>query len=281
MDTPAIELCGVTKEFEVGVAGRRLRALDQVSFAVPRGEICGLLGANGSGKSTTLKILLGLLAPTAGECRVLGRRADDAAVRGRIGYLPEAPTFYPHLSGRELVTYFARLSGLAGGKTLRARVDELLVRVGLAEAAGRALGNYSKGMRQRLGLAQALVHEPDVLVLDEPTAGVDLDGAAEIDALIAEQKAQGKTVLLTSHTVAQIETLCDRVVVLERGRVALEGAVEQVAGGGATRFLWTSTSDAATAELAQWLATRGLPPLADAGRRGVVEDMLRGRKEAR
>lgn len=278
MDTPAIELRGLTKEFHVGVSGRRLRALDGVSLTVRCGEIFGLLGANGSGKSTTLKILLGLLAPTAGECRVLGRAAGESAGRARVGYLPEAPAFYAHLSGRELVTYFARLSGLAGGKSLRARVECVLADVGLSAAANRAVGGYSKGMRQRLGLAQALVHDPDLLVLDEPTAGVDLEGSAQIEALILEQRARGKTVLLTSHTVAQVEALCDRVAVLERGRLVLDTSLNELSGRGGARLSWRSPSEAATREMEQWLAARGWPAMERSGPRGALEELLRGRK---
>jgi ABC-2 type transport system ATP-binding protein len=201
---PAIEIHGLVKDFAVGLRGLRLRAVDHVTLAVRPGEVFGLLGPNGSGKSTTIKLLLGLLEPTAGGCAIFGVPSGRVEARRDVGYLPEAPNFYRFLTGRELVAFYGRMCGLASA-ALRERVDEVVALVGLAGAADRRVGTYSKGMLQRIGLAQALVHDPRLLILDEPTAGVDPVGSAEMANLILGLKARGKTVLITSHLLGQIE----------------------------------------------------------------------------
>ena len=216
-EPPAIEIRGLVKDFAVGLRGLRLRAVDHVSLVVRPGEVFGLLGPNGSGKSTTIKVLLGLLEPTAGACAVFGVPSGRVEARREVGYLPEAPNFYRFLNGRELVEFYGRMCGLSG-PGLAARVAEVVALVGLAGAADRRVGTYSKGMLQRIGLAQALVHDPRLLILDEPTAGVDPVGSAEMAELILSLKARGKTVLITSHLLGQIEELCDRVAILDRGR---------------------------------------------------------------
>lgn len=167
----AVELEGLTKDFATGLRGVRLRAVDHLSLRIGGGEVFGLLGPNGSGKSTTIKVILGLLAPTAGACRVFGVPSERVESRVAVGYLPEAPNFYRFLSGRELVAFYGRICGLSGAK-LAARVAEVIAWVGLTEAAERRVGTYSKGMLQRIGLAQALVHDPRLVILDEPTAGL-------------------------------------------------------------------------------------------------------------
>ena len=210
----ALELRGVVKDFSVGLRGLRLRAVDHLDLTVQAGQVYGLLGPNGSGKSTTIKIILGLLAPGAGESRIFGVPSGSVAARRDVGYLPESPYFYRHLSGRELVRFYGRMCGL-GGPSLEARIADLLHTVGLSEAGDRRVGTYSKGMLQRIGLAQALVHDPRLLILDEPTAGVDPVGSAAITELILGLKARGKTVLITSHLLGQIEDICDRVAILD------------------------------------------------------------------
>ncbi len=252
--SPAVELGGLTKDFALGLRGVRLRAVDNLSLKIARGEIFGLLGPNGSGKSTTIKVILGLLRPTSGACRVFGVSSERVEARLAVGYLPEAPNFYRFLSGRELVTFYGRICGLQSA-TLAARVAEVIAWVGLAEAADRRVGTYSKGMLQRIGLAQALVHDPQLVILDEPTAGVDPIGAAAITELIRELKARGKTVLITSHLLAQIEDVCDRVAILDKGRLLACGTVAALSAEGEDS---TDTLNAAEqAELAQWLAARG------------------------
>ena len=257
LDVPAIELRGLVKDFSVGLRGVKLRAVDDLSLRVPAGQVFGLLGPNGSGKSTTIKTILGLLEPTAGGCRVFGVPSAQVEARVDVGYLPESPYFYRHLSGRELVRFYARMCGLGGAK-LAPRVAEVIDWVGLTEAADRLVGTYSKGMLQRIGLAQALVHDPRLVILDEPTSGVDPVGAAAISELILQLKAQGKTVLITSHLLTQIEEICDRVAILDRGRLILEGAVCDLVGGAERQALIVEKlSPAELQELRGWLGLRG------------------------
>ncbi|MBR6797636.1 MAG: ABC transporter ATP-binding protein [Opitutales bacterium] len=224
---PAIEIENLTKDFRVGMRGVKLRAVDNVSFSVNSGEIFGLLGPNGSGKSTTLKIILGLLRPTSGECRIFGKKSSDISVRSRIGFLPEAPYFYGYLTGRELVKYYARMSGVPSQKIEDATEDALAL-TGMTAAAARRVKTYSKGMLQRIGVAQAVVHNPDLVILDEPTAGIDPIGSAEIGDAIRVMKSRGKTVVLCSHLLGQIEELCDRVAIMNRGKLAVAGTLDEV-----------------------------------------------------
>jgi ABC-2 type transport system ATP-binding protein len=256
-DLPAIELRGLVKDFAIGLRGVKLRAVDQLNLSVAAGQVFGLLGPNGSGKSTTIKIILGLLEPTAGECRVFGVPGGQVESRLDVGYLPESPYFYRHLSGRELVRFYARICGLSG-PTVTERVAEVIAWVGLTAAADRRVGTYSKGMLQRIGLAQALVHDPRLVILDEPTAGVDPVGTAVISELILRLKAQGKTVLITSHLLAQIEDICDRVAILDHGKLMLEGAVRDMVGRTDRQALVVEKlPENELAELRAWLAARG------------------------
>lgn len=227
MKSAALEINNLTKDFSVGLRSRKLRAVDGLDLTVAENEIFGLLGPNGSGKSTTIKILLGLLSASQGECRILGKSSQSASARLEVGYLPEAPYFYRYLTGRELVAFYATICGMRGAARKRA-IEEVLDRVGIADAADRRVGTYSKGMLQRIGLAQALVHDPQFIVLDEPTAGVDPLGAAAIGEIILELKEQGKTVLVSSHLLTQLESLCDRVVILHKGRKVIEGNVDSL-----------------------------------------------------
>lgn len=222
--TPAIAIEGLIKDFRVPASKARLRAVDNLSLTVERGSIYGLLGPNGSGKSTTIKVVLGLLKASGGTCEVFGKSSEDASARMRVGYLPEAPYFQRFLTGRELLEYFGCLSGLERSGASK-RIDQLLVKVGLEDAGDRRVGSYSKGMLQRIGLAQALIADPELLILDEPTAGVDPIGAADIASLIIELKTEGKTVLLCSHLLSQVEAICDRVAIMGRGSLLREGTV--------------------------------------------------------
>jgi ABC-2 type transport system ATP-binding protein len=253
----AIELRALTKDFSVGLRGLKLRAVDNLNLRVAPGQVYGLLGPNGSGKSTTIKMLLGLAEPTAGDCRVFGVPGAHVEARRDVGYLPESPYFYRHLTGRELVRFYGRMCNV-DKKTLAARIDEMLALVGMSDAADRRVGTYSKGMLQRIGLAQALVHDPRLLILDEPTAGVDPVGSAAIVELILKLKAQGKTVLITSHLLGQIEDICDRVAILDRGKLILEGAVQELIGRTDRQALVVEALPAnELAELRAWLAARG------------------------
>lgn len=226
-DVPAIEITHLTKDFRIGIRGIKLRAVDDVSFCVRPGEIFGLLGPNGSGKSTTLKIILGLFRPTAGECRIFGRRSSETSVRRNVGFLPEAPYFYGYLSGRELVRFYAKIAGVSA-KMLDSAVESALEITGMTGAADRRVKTYSKGMLQRIGVAQAIVHDPQLVILDEPTAGIDPVGSAEIGECILGMKKRGKTVVLCSHLLGQVENICDRVAIMDRGKLVVSGTLDSI-----------------------------------------------------
>lgn len=229
MTEPAVALSGVTKVFPVPFQRRSVVAVRDLNLEVAAGQIYGLLGPNGSGKSTTLKIILGLVPPTRGQAKIFGRDSDRVASRESVGFLPESPYFYKFLTGEETLRFYGRLCGLRGA-ALKSRVEEMLALVGLTSARKRRLAGYSKGMLQRIGLAQALIQEPALLVLDEPTAGVDPAGAREIRNLILELKTRGITVLLSSHLLGQVQEICDRVGILANGVLVREGALSELLG---------------------------------------------------
>jgi len=226
--TPAVQTRGLRKEFPMGWFRGRVLAVEGLEMEVKPGEVFGLLGPNGSGKSTAMKMILGLLRPTSGQAEVCGYRAGTMAARRQIGFLPENPYFPNFLSGAELIRYYGKLSGM-GGASLERRIRELLdlVRLG-GEAGHRRLRTYSKGMLQRAGLAGALVGDPEILMLDEPTAGVDPAGSREIRDLILELKQRGKTVLFSSHLLEQVEDVADRVIILHRGQKLREGRLDEL-----------------------------------------------------
>ncbi len=217
-----IAVHGLSKEFRHW--GRRLRALDGVDLEIRRGEVFGLLGANGAGKTTLVKILLGLSRPTEGEARVRGRDPRAAAARSRIGYLPEGHRFPGYLTGEATLRLFGRLAGLPE-RVIEMRTRALLELVGLADRGRDRVGRFSKGMTQRLGLACALLDEPDVLFLDEPTDGVDPVGRRQIRDILLATRAAGTTIFINSHLLSEVERTCDRVAILHRGRVIREGTV--------------------------------------------------------
>jgi ABC-2 type transport system ATP-binding protein len=253
----AIELDRIGKIFVRGLCGPHFQALEGINLCVAEGEAVGLLGPNGSGKTTLLKIILGLLAPSVGSCRVLGRPGNCAEVRCAVGYLAEAPEFYPFLTGIELVRFFARLAGL-GGAVREDRIREAIARVGMESASTRRVGTYSRGMKQRIGLAQALVTHPRLVILDEPTANLDPEGAADIGEIIQGVRAGGGTILLSSHQLDQVEGLCTRVVFLDRGRLAGSGTMDELARRfNENTLVVESLPEAEHAELRIWLAQRG------------------------
>ena len=227
MTEPAVALTGVTKVYPVPFQRRSVVAVRDLNLEVAAGQIYGLLGPNGSGKSTTLKIILGLVPPTRGQAKIFGRDSDRVASRESVGFLPESPYFYKFLTGEETLRFYGKLCGLRGA-ALKSRIEEMLALVGLTSARNRRLAGYSKGMLQRIGLAQALIQEPALLVLDEPTAGVDPAGAREIRDLILELKARGITVLLSSHLLGQVQEICDRVGILANGVLVREGALTEL-----------------------------------------------------
>ncbi len=205
-------------ELDRKVLPRQVEAVRDLGFEVRPGEIFGLLGPNGSGKTTTIKMMMGLIFPTAGTIEVFGESVPNLEVKRRVGYLPENPTFYDYLRADEFLELSARLCGVSK-RTRRRRIRELLERVGLAEALNRPLRKFSKGMLQRIGLAQALIHDPDLVVLDEPLSGLDPLGRKEVRDLIGELRSQGKTVLFSSHILSDVEMICDRVGIVVRGRL--------------------------------------------------------------
>jgi ABC-2 type transport system ATP-binding protein len=220
-----IETASVTKVFRGW--GRTVRALDGVDLRVEGGEVFGLLGANGAGKTTLMKILLGLAAPTAGRVRLHGRDPKVTAARARVGYLPEGHRFPAYLTGNATLRLFGRLAGVRE-VDLDHRIPELLDLVGLADRGGDRVGRFSKGMTQRLGLAAAFVDEPDVLFLDEPTDGVDPVGRRHIRDLLIAARGRGTTIFINSHLLSEVERTCDRVCIIDNGRVVREGSVEEL-----------------------------------------------------
>ncbi|MDT5063384.1 MAG: type transport system ATP-binding protein [Acidobacteriota bacterium] len=224
-----IEIENLTKDYEVGFwRKRKVRSLDGLTLSVEGGEIFGFLGANGAGKTTTMKLLMRLIYPTAGRARILGRDINDVSMHARIGYLPENPYFYDYLTARELLNYCAELFGYKRLERNR-RTEELLSRVHLDEKSwDKQLRKYSKGMLQRVGLAQALVNDPEIVFLDEPMSGLDPIGRREVRDLIAALRSTGTTVFMCSHILSDIEVLCDRVAILNRGRLAETGRLEEL-----------------------------------------------------
>ena len=215
----AVETSDLTKDYYVGFFRKRpRRALDGLNLRVEKGEVFGLLGPNGAGKTTTLKILLRLVFPTSGTARILGRALDDVAMHARVGYLPENPYFYDHLTAQEFMNYAGELFGLRPAERLR-RIDHLLERLGLGASRDLPLRKFSKGMVQRVGIAQALINDPELVFLDEPMSGLDPLGRREVRDLILELKAEGKTIFFSTHILSDAEVLCDRVAILNRGRL--------------------------------------------------------------
>ena len=240
---PAVAVRGLTKVFPVPFHRQSIIAVKDLNLCIEPGEVYGLLGPNGSGKSTTLKIILGLVSPTRGRTEIFGRDSRLVESREAVGFLPENPYFYKYLTGNETLRFFGRLSGLRGA-ALKNRINELLDLVDLSKARDRRLGTYSKGMLQRIGLAQALIHDPRLVVLDEPTAGVDPAGSRDIRDLILDLKRRGITVLLSSHLLAQAQEICDRVGILADGVLVREGHLQElIAIENQTELVITDASD--------------------------------------
>ncbi|HEV3409968.1 MAG TPA: ABC transporter ATP-binding protein [Chthoniobacterales bacterium] len=227
MIAPPIALAGVTKVFPMPFRRSGVVAVRDLNLRVDAGQIYGLLGPNGSGKSTTLKIILGLISPTRGTAEIFGRDSSLVASRAAVGFLPERPYFYRHLTAAETLRFYGKLAQVRG-RALEERVTELLELVGLTSARDRRLSTFSKGMLQRIGVAQALVHDPQLLLLDEPTAGVDPAGSRDMRELLLTLKSRGKTILLSSHLLGQVQEVCDRVGILVEGVLVREGALSEL-----------------------------------------------------
>jgi ABC-2 type transport system ATP-binding protein len=260
--TRAIELDGIVKTYG------RTTALDGLSLTVGRGELVGLLGPNGAGKTTAIKLLLGLARPTRGSGRVLGAPLGDRAARARIGYLPELFRYQPWLTAREVLALHAKLARLAAPRRAAA-IDEALDRVGLTDRAGDAVGGFSKGMQQRLGLGVALLGDPELILLDEPTSALDPIGRTDVRGIVRAARDRGATVILNSHLLTEVERVCDRVVILHRGRTISSGPLDQVVAADGVRLRVTDLDESGRNAVAafgsvavdgDWLAIRPLDP---------------------
>jgi ABC-2 type transport system ATP-binding protein len=239
----AIEILGLEKTYSVGFWRKRPKcALKPLHLAVEEGEIFGFLGPNGAGKTTTLKMLVGLAFPSGGTARILGMELDDPKMKAQIGFLPEQPYFYDYLTAGELLKYYGQLSGV-DAKQLSSKVDEVLARVGLKDAANVQLRKFSKGMLQRAGIAQAILHDPKVVFLDEPMSGLDPMGRREVRSLIEELKAEGKTVFFSTHILSDAEALCDRVAIIHLGELRGIGAIAELTSAvrGKVEIVWQAT----------------------------------------
>ena len=225
--TSAIRAENLSKTFRDFWHRPRVEAVRSISFDVPAGQVFGLLGPNGSGKSTTIKMVLGLLFPSAGMLEVLGSSPRSVAVKSRIGYLPEESYLYPHLTPYETLAFYARLFRLPAA-VARERIEQLLEMIGLAHARHRPVGEFSKGMARRIGLAQALLNDPDLVILDEPTSGLDPQGTRQVKDLILALAARGKTVLLSSHLLADVEDVCRQIAILFNGRILARGTLDEL-----------------------------------------------------
>ena len=226
-EVAAVRVKNLVKDFRGPFRGKKVHAVRDVSLKIAPGEVYGLIGPNGSGKSTTMKAVLGLVAPTSGSCAIFGKNSTKVDSRGEVGFLPENPYFYKHLTAAETVRFYGRLCGMRG-RVLRDRIEEMLELVGLQDARDRRLKGFSKGMLQRIGLAQALVQDPRLVVLDEPTAGVDPKGSREIRDLILTLKERGITVFLCSHLLEQVQEICDRVGIIHGGVLVNEGRLDDL-----------------------------------------------------
>ena len=240
----AIEILGLKKIYKVGFWRKRPKcALRPLNLTVEDGEIFGFLGPNGAGKTTTLKMLMGLVLPSGGTARILGMELDDPRMKAQIGFLPEQPYFYDYLTARELLRYYGHLSGV-DPKTLGGKVEAVLERVGLKDAANIQLRKFSKGMLQRAGIAQAILHDPKVVFLDEPMSGLDPMGRREVRNLMEELKAEGKTVFFSTHILADAEALCDRVAIIHLGELRRVGSVAELTASvhSKVEIVWQGTT---------------------------------------
>lgn len=247
-----IELKGVEKTFRDFWLRPTVQAVCGLSLQVKRGEVFGLLGPNGSGKSTTIKMILGLLKPSAGEVRLFGLPPSSVRARQRLGYLPELSYLHPFLTAKETLLYYAGLCSL-DRRTAKERTDQLLKMVGLSDVASRPVGGFSKGMARRVALASALIGKPELLVLDEPTSGLDPISTKEVKTLIRALAANGMTILMTSHLLADAEDICDRVMIVNHGRSVAEGRVSEL-GTSLEEFFLAKVGDANAFVLADFLA---------------------------
>ena len=254
---PVLALDKLGKTFKKPFSGKKVVAVEGIDLKVHEGEIVGFLGPNGAGKTTTLKMLTGLIAPTRGGATIFGHPVPSPDAMAHVGFLPENPYVYPYLTPREFVSLCGRLSGLTGAN-LRQRVEAVIERVGMTSAMDRAVRALSKGMLQRVGLAAALVHEPKLLILDEPMSGLDPVGRKDVRDIIVDEKKKGRTVFFSTHILSDVEALCDHVCILRRGKVVVSGVLGELLDAGSRGS--EITLSPASPELLEALTTMGLSP---------------------
>jgi len=259
-----VRVRSLVKDFRPGLGLRSKRVLHGIDFEVKRGELFGFIGPNGAGKTTTLKILMGLIRATQGDAQILGHDVRETAFREHIGFAPESPYFYDFLTGAEILEFYARLCAVPKARR-RERVREVLELVGLGHAPDARLRTYSKGMLQRIGIAQAIVHDPSVVFLDEPMSGLDPVGRKEIRDLVVRLNAAGKTIFMNTHILSDVETICDRVAIIVQGRIAYQGQLDGALPGGEREF--DLTFSALSPELAEEAETRFEASLSGRGER--------------
>jgi ABC-2 type transport system ATP-binding protein len=273
-ENQVIEISNLTKVYKAGFGVKPVKALDDVTCDIRTGEVFGLLGPNGSGKTTTIKILLGLLFPTSGTCSIFGKPPSDVAVKARLGFLPEESYLYRFLNAQETLDFYGALSGISRAER-RKRAESLIEKVGLSEAAKRPLREYSKGMARRIGLATCLIGDPELVILDEPTSGLDPIGTREIKDLILELKSRGRTVLLSSHLLADVEDVCDRIMILAKGKRAALGAVsELLARSDRLEMVFSAMSPEEIEDLKKYIEARGNRVIAIGKQRRKLEDLF-------
>jgi ABC-2 type transport system ATP-binding protein len=255
MTVPALEFRNVTKTYRRWLGGQQVAALSQVSFSVAEGEVCAFLGPNGAGKTTSISILMGFLYADRGRIRVLGFEPGSVHAKKRIGFVPENFAFYKHLNAEKLLRFHARLAGVAEEKRM-ALIPDLIAKVGLSAYGQLKIGRYSRGMVQRLGIAQSLLGDPELLILDEPTSGLDPSGRKEVRDLILSLKAAGKTIFLSSHLLSEVEQICDQAVIIDRGRVLRAGTMNTLlVAGDQVEIIANSLPEDLQAVLREWGAT--------------------------
>ncbi len=255
MTVPALEFVDVTKTYRRWLGGQQVAALSRVSFSVAEGEVCAFLGPNGAGKTTSISILLGFLYADWGRIRVLGFEPGDVRAKRRIGFVPENFAFYKHLNAEKLLQFHARLAGVAEENAITL-IRDLIAKVGLSGYDKLKIGRYSRGMVQRLGIAQSLLGDPELLILDEPTSGLDPSGRKEVRDVILSLKAAGKTIFLSSHLLSEVEQICDQAVIIDRGRVVRAGTMKTLLEtGDQVEIVATTLPEELEAELGAWGAT--------------------------
>ncbi|WKZ15613.1 MAG: ABC transporter ATP-binding protein [Candidatus Jettenia caeni] len=222
-----VEINNLTKVYRKMFSTQEIKAVDNLSFYIRRGEVCGFLGPNGAGKTTTIMLLMGFLKPTSGTISLLGQKSTHVGVKERIGFLPEESYFYKFFNADEILDYYGSLFRM-DAKVKRRRIDELIEIVGLKEARKRRIREYSKGMQRRIGIAQALINDPEFIILDEPTSGLDPIGTRQVKDLIKNLKQAGKTILMSSHLLADVQGVCDRIILLHQGKLIVEGPTQEI-----------------------------------------------------